>query len=474
MNKIIEIHLESLSFQNKSVLNSLHFSFKKGEKIAIIGESGSGKSTLLKWISGYLKPASIKASLTLFSQKLSPYMNQRTQEQKKLIGYIDQDYYSSLDEQLKIKQTLKEVFFQYHYSKIKSKFISYCEHLSLDPSILEKFPSQLSGGMRQCVFIAISLMRNIEILCIDEAISALNSSLREKVLNFIFSEAEYRNLTIFIVDHYFYLIEPYMDQVLLINQGRIIEKLKKNTKQKHFSFYSTLGKSFQKGLCSIKKKSYPIKEKEVILEVKNLSYQYPNQTSPVLKEVSFSLYNKEIIGFKGKSGVGKTTLSHCLIGLKNFEGQIFYQGSPLINLKDFSYIQPVFQQTWSSFLVHMTLRKQLHLYLNKGDGGDKIRHYLRELSLSVDLLDRYPYQLSGGECQRFSFVRSLLLHPKILILDEPTASLDLILKKKLIDLCLYISKRLSISMIIFSHDQEFLNLIASQVFFLEEGGIKKQ
>ena len=173
-----------------------------------------------------------------------------------------------------------------------------------------------------------------------------------------------------------------------------------------------------------------------MLEIKNCCKSFGNQT--VLQDVSLNIPDGSIIGMSGASGIGKSTLAKILCGVTAPDaGAVFLDGKLLVSPKE-AYdrkrglaIQMVYQQPYATLdplqKIGAGLRELIayhHLAANRREADSQIRSILSEVQLPQELQNHLPYQISGGEAQRAALARSLLLQPRLLILDEATSMLD--------------------------------------------------
>lgn len=215
-----------------------------------------------------------------------------------------------------------------------------------------------------------------------------------------------------------------------------------------------------------------------MLKVEHISYRYNKNAKPVIEDMSFELHENEIIGITGGSGSGKSTAVHCILGLlKPEKGRILFNDVPVHLLKRdkklHTCIQLVMQNPENSFNPHKTLSYSLneirHFIPAKPEKTvfeKKIVDKMHELQLNISLLNRYPEEVSGGQLQRFSILRALLLEPKIIIFDESTSMLDTSVQAKIVRLLLQIKEKNKLAYIFISHDLEMLSLIADKFVYL--------
>jgi ABC-type multidrug transport system fused ATPase/permease subunit len=200
-------------------------------------------------------------------------------------------------------------------------------------------------------------------------------------------------------------------------------------------------------------------------EARNLSFSYPNSKKKIFNNLSFKFYSKQIIGISGISGAGKTTLINLISGiLKPDSGEIFLNSKNLIdyyNLSSWHKLIGYVSQT--SYLINESLLKNIVFYEEENERRINMK-YIYKLVKALDLNDLIKslpngihsktgdsgIKVSGGQKQRICIARALYKKPKILILDEPTSSLDLMTSRKIIRLLITLKKKLTI--IIISHD----------------------
>jgi len=196
-----------------------------------------------------------------------------------------------------------------------------------------------------------------------------------------------------------------------------------------------------------------------MLTVKNLKKYFvtPQGIVKAVDGVDFSIKEGEIFGMIGESGSGKSTLAYTVVGLyRPTEGKITYRNQDINNeskkrsktLK--KEIQIVFQDPGTSLnpvrSIYQSLELPLKVFGNIKKGGvraDKVKLLLKAVSLSEDYMYKYPHMISGGEKQRVSIARALAVNPSLVILDEPTSSLDVSVQAKIINLLIKL-KRISI------------------------------
>jgi peptide/nickel transport system ATP-binding protein len=226
-----------------------------------------------------------------------------------------------------------------------------------------------------------------------------------------------------------------------------------------------------------------------LLSVRNLCVSISK--IPILKNISFDLKENEILGFVGESGSGKSITAFSIINLlrsKNITktGTINYNGSFIESLgaNDLEKIRGneisiIFQEPMSSLNPSMKCGEQIleiilnHNLISLKKGKNKVLELIKKVQLSDSEIayNKYPHQLSGGQQQRIMIAMAIACDPKILIADEPTTSLDGIVKKEIINLLKSIQKETKMSIIFISHDLQLVSKIAEKIIVLNKGEI---
>ncbi len=217
---------------------------------------------------------------------------------------------------------------------------------------------------------------------------------------------------------------------------------------------------------------------EIILEGKNLTKIYSNafgqkKYSPV-KDFNIRLYRGQSLGLMGPSGCGKSTVARMLICLLKAEkGKVFFNGEEVTGVKSQKQlefrdkVQMISQRPEGFFdpsyklkdsvLEPMKVRKRLE------HAKERLPKLLTDLKLNELLLNRYPHQVSGGEIQRLSILRALLLEPEVIILDEPTSMLDISVQAQILQLLKQVKEKYGLSYLLITHDVDVANFMCDHI-----------
>ena len=198
------------------------------------------------------------------------------------------------------------------------------------------------------------------------------------------------------------------------------------------------------------------------LKATNISFKYPSAKEYLLKDVNLELDNNKIMGLIGDSGSGKSTLCKILSGyVTNYEGSVTFDGNPLPK-KRFKPVQLIYQHPEKVMNPKWKMEQVLK------ESWDVPNDLLDEFGIQKSWLTRFPQELSGGELQRFSVLRSLNPNTKFLIADEMTTMLDAITQVQILDSVLKIVKQRNMGFLLVSHDMDLVDTICDDKIYLKD------
>ena len=198
------------------------------------------------------------------------------------------------------------------------------------------------------------------------------------------------------------------------------------------------------------------------LKAENISFKYPSAKEYLLKDINIELDNTKIMGLIGDSGSGKSTLCKILSGyVQKYEGNVLFDGKELPK-KGFKPVQLIYQHPEKVMNPKWKMDKVL------SESWDVDDETLSEFGIQKTWLTRFPQELSGGELQRFSVVRSLNPETKFLIADEMTTMLDAITQVQILDSVLKIVKKRQMGFLLVSHDMDLVDTICDDKIYLKD------
>ena len=198
-----------------------------------------------------------------------------------------------------------------------------------------------------------------------------------------------------------------------------------------------------------------------ILTVEDLHVRYGSYEA--VKGVSFALAKGEILGIVGESGSGKSTISRTLIGLQK-------AASGRVTRNPQSSLQMIFQDAVGSLNPRMTVRQTLEEVLEvKRTENLTVKQLLDFVGLSSAVLDQYPREMSGGQCQRVSVARALACRPDILIADEPVSALDVSVQARILNLLRDLRRDLGLTILLIAHDLSVVKNVCDRIAVMEHG-----
>ncbi len=225
--------------------------------------------------------------------------------------------------------------------------------------------------------------------------------------------------------------------------------------------------------------------KKPLLELREVSVVYRSRGQPDVQAVnaaSLTLQRGQSLGIVGESGCGKTSLARAIMGLQPpHQGTLLFEGK---NLADFSFaehaqyrrrVQMIFQDAAGSLNPRMTTRQTLtevlkvHQMCAAGELNTRINSLLERVALPIELLDVYPREMSGGQCQRVSIARCLALEPELIIADEPVSALDVSVQARILNLLRALQQELELAMILIAHDLAVVRHICDNVVVMYRG-----
>ncbi|MFJ2618416.1 ABC transporter ATP-binding protein [Glutamicibacter sp. NPDC087344] len=459
----------------KSLLSTVSGSLQAGELVAVVGRSGSGKTMLTKAIMGLL-PAQLELTgqVVLDGQRIDQLKSQdMDQVRGQRIGMLFQQPKRVLNPRLSIRAHMLEALGAYGWGKSRlheAKIHSLLEEVGLFPAaeIAGKLPDQLSGGMAQRAMLAIALAADPDFILADEPTSSLDSTLKAEVLQLLRSKQQERSLGVLLITHDISSIRSIADRVVMVSDGAIVDQC--STTELFAEDRHPLTQELVQASLPATHPGREVSATALLQSVEaGKNYTRKAKGPAALAPTTLTLHTGEILGVVGRSGSGKSTFARLLAGLeKPSTGQIIApEGTTEIPA-----VQVISQEPYASFDPRLPLRTGLLAAVHRlpaEQATDEIMQALAKVGLPPELLERKPGQCSGGQLQRMSIARALLVKPQVLICDESTSALDSVAQRHILDLLLELREQLGVGLVVISHDLEVIRYVSDSVAVFFEG-----
>ncbi len=522
---LVEVENASLYIGKNKILKNLSFKIYTKEIVAIVGESGSGKSmTALSLIGLQPKQAIINATQMIFdNQNLMTFNSKDWQKNRgNTLGIVFQEPQSSLNPSIRCGKQLFEVLQIHRQLKIKQKeelVKKYLIDVQLNDykRILKSYPHELSGGQKQRVMIAMALLCNPKLLIADEPTTALDVTVQKEIMELLKSLQKKYEMSILFISHNLAIVKQLADRVLVMHEGRIVESENSNVLFQNPKHNYTKGLMFARPEIGVRLERLPtIKDysnsmfkpkktslskrlekhnelyaQKPLIEIKDFEKNYFNNNwfrgksiFKALHQTSFSLYPGETLGLVGESGCGKSTLAKTIVYLDPAtSGEFFWQGVKVaFNNKNHidqlrKDVQLIFQDPYSALHPYKTVGRALeevlfvHSSKSNIDYSQRVIELLLKVGLDSEYRNRYPHELSGGQCQRAVIARALAVEPKVLICDESVAALDISVQAQVLNLLNDLKRDLGLSYIFISHDLAVVKYMSDRIMVMQNGSL---
>jgi peptide/nickel transport system ATP-binding protein len=515
----------------------VNISVAKGETLGIVGESGSGKSVTSYAVMRILDRAGrIADGSVMFSgiDVKAASENEMRDLRGREISMIFQNPRAALNPIRKVGDQIEDVLRQHVQSAASDrgeKAIEALEQVKIarPRERYHAYPFELSGGMCQRVVIALALACNPQLLIADEPTTGLDVTTQKAVMDLIVELTKRRHMSTILITHDLGLAAAYCDRVVVMEKGRVVETAKSADifarpehayTKKLMRATPRIGASLRDLLPEEEGAAVPAtpaatptpavdNSAKPLLLVEKLVKEYPRQgASAVLSKlfsrkppveaelfravdgISFTVGHGESVGLVGESGCGKSTTSMMVMRLLDqTSGRILFDGGEIGAILPQAFarlplrksIQMVFQDPTDSLNPRFTAARAIAdpiMQLGDVRGRDALRARCEELAglvgLPVNLLDRFPHQLSGGQKARVGIARAIALHPKLVILDEPTAALDVSVQAVVLNLLQDLKQSMGMSYLFVSHDLNVVRLLCDRVIVMRAGRIVEQ
>lgn len=489
---------ENVAFKYKEstdyAISDCTFSVKKGEKIMLCGASGSGKSTLLRLLKRELSPrGELFGNITLMGKDRIELSDRESAEK---IGFVMQ----SPDSQTVCDKVSAELAFGLESfgvkrGEIQSRVGEMAAFFGIEP-LYDRDISTLSGGQKQLVALCSVMVTDPDILLLDEPTAQLDPVAARELLGILDRLNKEMGVTIIIAEHDPEELFDSCDKILYLAKGKTeffgtpaltakyfvenaLEGFLPETSKAFAGLCDDLPLNVRQGRARLEKLCVTDIPKQAVtdteraepyaLQCKNLWQRYEKNSPDILKGCDLGIRKVECYGLLGSNGGGKSTLLRVICGLcKPYMGTVSLFGKKQKAYKNGSLFHEMLAflpQEPVTMFVKESVREDL---LQSGEKS-AVENVSQRMGIE-HLLDRHPWDLSGGEIQKCAFAKILLADPKIIVLDECTKGMDSFAKKALGDVLASL-KGEGRTILLVTHDLEFAAQYCDRCGLLFDGKI---
>jgi peptide/nickel transport system ATP-binding protein len=493
----------------RTAVDAISFTVSPGRVLALVGESGSGKSVTAMSLLGLLPPtATVRGSAVLDGTELvgaAPATLRSVRGRR--IGAVFQDPFTTFNPVMRVGTQIAEAL-RAHAAKIDGReaderVLTLLSKAGLrDPRrISRSFPHELSGGQLQRAMIAMAISGQPDLLIADEPTTALDVTVQAGILDLLHELRRNTGTAILLITHDMGVAADLADDVAVMRHGQIVEtgiaeqvfsaprsgytRELLNAVPRADTEAAPPGSVAVAGPAAVARpaaSSLP----SAAAELRGVTIAYGSGRHRVVaaEEVNLSVPVGETVGRVGESGSGKTTIGKAIARLiPAASGSITVAGRDLAALRGRKLraargeIGFVFQNPGDSLnprarvgdIVAEPLR--VHAGLGRAEREKRVADLLGRVDLPADAVSRFPHELSGGQRQRVAIARALVLQPKLVIADEPTSSLDVLIQATILRLFAQLQAEFGFGCLFISHDLAVVRQVSQQVAVMSGGRV---
>lgn len=511
MTPIIEFKDYTFKYRSQvePTLRDINLSIYPGEKVLIVGPSGSGKSTLAHCING-LVPFSYAGDCSgILTVKGENPRDKGIFGMSKMVGTVLQD----TDGQFIGLTVAEDLAFALENDEVAQdimfrKVDGVARTVSVE-NLMDHAPTALSGGQKQRVSMGGVLVDDVDILLFDEPLANLDPATGKKAIDLIDQIQKGKNTTILIIEHRLEdALYRDVDRIIVVGEGRIVADMSSDellamdvleqqgireplyitalkhagcviTPDTHPSHIESMNVSgFQQNVQKwFQTVELPVKTNEngELLTISNVTYSYA-ENKPVLKDINFSVKQGEMLSIVGKNGAGKTTLSNLICGfMMPDQGSLSFEGQDLINksIKERGELIGLVMQNPNQMISKPMIFDEVALGLQvRGVPQEEIKERVYE---TLKICGLYQFRnwpvsaLSFGQKKRVTIASILVLNPKLIILDEPTAGQDYRHYTEIMEFLKKLNEEQNITIIMITHDMHLMLEYTDRAVVIADG-----
>jgi peptide/nickel transport system ATP-binding protein len=507
-----------------TAVRSVNLQVAKGETLGIVGESGSGKSVTSYAVMRILDRAGriVSGAIDFGGMQLHDAPEDMMSDLRgREISMIFQNPRAALNPIRTVGRQIEDVLIRHAqatHDQARAKAIEALEKVRIrDPEArYHAYPFELSGGMCQRVVIAIALACRPQLLIADEPTTGLDVTTQKAVMELVRELTRSEGMSTLLITHDLGLAGEYCDRIVVMEKGEVVEQqdTAKLFNAPAHPYTRRLIRSTPHAAATIRDllpdelrlplpPAMPVSD-EPLLEVRDLVKTFDASGGLLQKlrgkgrpapfravdSIGFSIARGESVGLVGESGCGKSTTSAMVMRLLDATaGSIRFKGEELTAVSAAAFarsplrreLQMVFQDPHESLNPRATAAQsiadpllRLEGMRNNAEIRARIEALAEQVGLPLELLDRLPHQLSGGQKARVGIARAIATKPELLILDEPTAALDVSVQAVVLNLLADLKAEFGMSYLFVSHDLEVVRLLCDRVIVMRAGRIVEE
>ena len=498
---VLEVRDLAVAFRGEEVVHGVDFHVARGETVALVGESGSGKSvTALSVMQLLPYPAAShpRGSVLVDGREvLGAPEEEMLQIRGDRVGMVFQEPMTSLNPLHHIEKQVAEILFVHRAMgkrEARERTLELLRLVGLQRAEerLRAYPHELSGGQRQRVMIAMALANEPDLLIADEPTTALDVTIQAQILALLADLKRELDMALLLITHDLGIVRKMADRVCVMTDGRIVEQ---GAAQRIFE---TPAHAYTRRLLAAEPKGAPTaadRDAPVVMRGQGVGVRFNlakglfarRRVLKAVDDVSVTVRAGHTLGIVGESGSGKTTLALALLRLIASDGEVHLGDRPLHTLRGKalrplrSDMQIVFQDPYGSLSprqsIYQIVGAGLRVHrpeLAPAARRERVAEALVEVGLDPGMLDRYPHEFSGGQRQRVAIARAIVLRPRVVMLDEPTSSLDMSVQAQIVDLLRDLQARHGLAYLFISHDLKVVRALAAELIVMKDGVIVEQ